>query len=935
MLKVMLQKLWNKKWMSISLFVGIALLTATAASFPMYRTAAYDRMLQDIFDQYFSENGKWPAMNSITFVSKKGSDGTSLNNMEQLVTGLHEQLGVTEREVITYYSLAISDANSLMNRDDVKEIGLRVSFMSKMEEKVILRSGELYSETGIDNEGCLEAIISQSCMVKRELLLGETLEFANMKDPYGNPLHVKIVGVFEAADKQDPYWQVKPEAMAVNCVIRESVFREYFTEDQVGNFQITCIYFPMWEYDKLKASDVRHLADMTRYITEESSYSSAFSVSPYLSILDNYERKQARIDAALFLLQVPTWILLGAFLFMISTQMYDLESNEISVMKSRGGSGQQIFRLYLYQSVFLTLLGAAAGLPLGRLFAEVLGATRSFLEFQTRRTLKVTYTQEIWIYVLTAMAGCVLMITLPAIRHSRLTIVNLKQQKAERRFSWWEVCFLDIILLAISLYEYRSFSRNEAQIENSAFLGEPMDPLLYISSSLFIVGLGLLLLRLQPLLVGLLFRIGKRFWGPASYISFMENRKNGRKQQFIMVFLILSIALGVFHSTAARTILQNAKENMFYVDGADRIIREIWRDNRAALYEGEAPELRYYEPDFDKYRLLPGAKSYTKVVYDTVGRLTSSKGNGQRINLMGIHTKQFGEITYMPEGLLEKHYYEYLNELADEASGALLSASFRDVLGYRVGDAISFVNRDGSRMSLKIVDFVEYWPSYKPYVMTLDSEGGVKTNPQYLVIANIAALTKSWGTVPYEVWVSNSGEEIEGFSQWIEEENARLTKYVNRQADLDAVEEEPLLQGTNGILTMGFLMTMLLCATGYLLYWVLSIRSREMFFGILRAKGMRKGEIFHLLINEQIFCGVFCVIAGLSIGILASKMFVPILQIAYAASEQVLPIRLITQDQDMVRLCSVIGAVMTMCLIVLVVLVRKLNVAKALKLGEE
>ena len=935
MLKVMLQKLWYKKWMSVSLFVGIALLTATAASFPMYRTAAYDRMLQDEFDQYLSENSSWPAMNFLTVISKKEAGGTTISRMEQLMTELHEQLGVTEREIVTYYYLARSDAHSQMNRDDVEEIGLRVSFMSGLEEKITLLSGELYSETGIDDDGFIEAVISQSCMVESGLLLGETLEFAYLKDPQGKPLRVKIVGIFGAADSQDYYWQVKPEALSTNCMIQEAVFREYFTGDRAGGFQITCNYYPMWDYEQLKASDVSRLADMTRYFTERSAYRNTFSEPPYLHILDDYERKQARIDAALLLLQVPIWILLGAFLFMISTQMYDLERNEISVMKSRGSSGLQIFRLYLYQSIFLTLLGGAAGLPLGRQFAKVLGATGSFLEFQIRRTLTVIYTRETYLYMLAAMAGCVLMITLPAIKHSSLTIVNLKQQKAARRYSWWELCFLDVILLGIALYEYYSFSRNEAQIEASAFMGEPMDPLLYISSSLFIVGLGLLLLRLQPLLVGLLFRIGKHFWGPAAYISFMENRKNGRKQQFIMLFLILSISLGMFHSTAARTILQNAKENTFFVDGADMIIREIWRDNTSATYDGEAPELKYYEPDYDKYRFLPGAKSYTKVIYDDGGHLTSTNGSGQGIILMGIHTKQFGEITSMPEGLLEKQYYEYLNELADDASGALLSASFRDLLGFQAGDAVSFVNRDGKRMNLKIVDFVEYWPGYIPTVMTLNSDGSVMTTPQYLVIANITTLTRNWGTVPYEVWISSSGKDTGGFRQWVEEQNVRLMKYVDRQADMEAVVEEPLLQGTNGILTMGFLMTMLLCATGYLLYWILAIRSREMFFGVLRAKGMRKGEIFHLLINEQIFCGGFCVIAGSFIGYLASKMFVPILQIAYAASNQVLPIRLITQDQDMVRLYSVIGAVMAICLIVLVILVRKLNVAKALKLGEE
>ena len=34
-------------------------------------------------------------------------------------------------------------------------------------------------------------------------------------------------------------------------------------------------------------------------------------------------------------------------------------------------------------------------------------------------------------------------IPLPALKHSRLTIVKLKQQKAAKKRSWWEKCFLD------------------------------------------------------------------------------------------------------------------------------------------------------------------------------------------------------------------------------------------------------------------------------------------------------------------------------------------------------------------------------------------------------------------------------------------------------------------------------------------------------------
>ena len=44
-----------------------------------------------------------------------------------------------------------------------------------------------------------------------------------------------------------------------------------------------------------------------------------------------------------------------------------------------------------------------------------------------------------------------------------------------------------------------------------------------------------------------------------------------------------------------------------------------------------------------------------------------------------------------------------------------------------------------------------------------------------------------------------------------------------------------------------------------------------------------------MLINEQIFSGVFAILGGIGIGHLSSRMFVPILQTAYAASNQVLP----------------------------------------------
>lgn len=936
MLKVMLQKLWHKKWMVMCLLLGSILLIATVVSFPMYRNAAFDRMLQDEFQEYLTENGEWPGINEFIIVSKKDAGGKAMNKMETLMQNIYADLGVKENQTIYFYNLGKAEAHSLMNREDVDSISVKIGFMSDLESHVKMLSGEMYSDNGLTEDGSYEVVISQSCMVSANLLVGETLELDALKDGDGKPIRIKIVGVFTEENSSDFYWQTSADEMDGFCFINEELFRSQFTKEKAGKYTITCKYYSLFNYEDIKAVDVKHLKEQTIYLTEESQYRSTLNKPDYLGILERFESKKGRIEATLFILQIPVLILLCAFLFMISGQMYDMERNEISVIKSRGSSGMQIFRLYLYQSIFLTIFGTLAGLPLGALFCRLLGSARNFLEFSIRGELHISLTKDVYLYLLLAMFTSILIMTLPAVKHSKLSIVKLKQQKALKKRSWWEKCFLDIICLAVALYGYYSYRGNEEALAVNVLKGESLDPLLYISSSLFIMGLGLLFLRLQPLVIKLIYTLGKRFWKPASYASFTENIKNGRKQQSIMLFMILTISLGMFHAIVARTILQNAADNASYLCGTDLMIKETWQNNGGLAADGTTTSLLYYEPDYAKYAGLESVSSYTRVIYDEKAYIPGSSNKRQNITLMAIQTKEFGECTYISRYLLDKPYYTYLNELAEEPNGILVSRNFESMLGYKIGDTITYANNDKFTATGKIVDFIDYWPGYIPRSKILNVDGSVSDQDNYLVVANYGTLKQSWGVVPYEVWMKmKEGADTDEFYAWVTEKDLKVTKYIDKAATLNGVVEDPLLQGTNGVLTMGFIVTMILCIMGYLIYWIMSIRSREMLFGVLRACGMHKGELFHMLINEQIFSGVLSILAGLGIGKLTSELFVPMLQTAYAAANQVLPMQLITDTQDMVRLYGVVILGMLVCLVVLIVLVFKLNVAKALKLGEE
>lgn len=933
MLRIMLQKMWHKRWMNLSLLLGCILLVATVVSFPLYQKSAYDRLLNDEFKNHLATEGTWPTMTSFSITCNKERGGSTIKKLEDYMEKVPGDLGLTAKQTVYSYNLTKAVAHSEMNRSDVAELNIVLGGMSDIEKHVQMLSGELFSETGIDSEGRIEVIVSQDCLVDKKFLVGETIAFDHMKDAKGKPLRLVIKGVFEPADSGDFYWQPDNKLLATGCLMPFETFREMFTGENAIKYSITANYSSMYEYEDITSEKVETIINNAEHLKTKSKFKSVVKIHEFKDILENYILKQNRISATLVILQVPVLVMLAAFLFMISGQMYEMEKNEISVIKSRGSSGGQIFRLYLYQGLVLTITGSLIGVPLGTLFSRILGSTRNFLEFDTSRSLNVVFTDEAKWYLLIAMAVTLMSITLPAIKHSRVTIVNLKQQKALKKKALWEKLFIDIILLGVSFYGYYSFNKNSADLSGAVLTGESLDPLLYISSSVFIVGAGLFFLRIQPYIIKLIYIITKRRTSPAGFISFQENIKNTKKQHLIMLFLIMTISLGMFHATVARTILQNAVDNTAYKDGADVIIQENWPQK---VDENNRPTGEYKEPDFSKYATMDFAAKYTKVLFDNKAFVKQGTTGRIAVTLMGIHTKEFGQITNVDRSIIEKHYYTYLNELAENRNGILVSKSFANIHNYKVGDSITYSNERGESLTGTIVDFFDYFPGYAPKASGINPDGTTFSDDQFLIVGHYDVMKNNWGVRPYEIWVKlNENADNKDIYNWIEGHNLSIKKYTNRNNDIEVTMEDPLLQGTNGVLTMGFAVTIILCGVGYLIFWVMSIRERELIFGVLRACGFHKREIFHLLINEQIFSGLFSVAAGIGIGKLTSFMFVPILQTSYASKDQMLPMKLITEASDMYKLYGIIGAVMALCLVVLVVLLFRMNVTKALKLGEE
>ena len=86
---------------------------------------------------------------------------------------------------------------------------------------------------------------------------------------------------------------------------------------------------------------------------------------------------------------------------------------------------------------------------------------------------------------------------------------------------------------------------------------------------------------------------------------------------------------------------------------------------------------------------------------------------------------------------------------------------------------------------------------------------------------------------------------------------------------------------------------------------------------------------------EQIFSSGISILIGAGLGVLSSVLFVPLVQIFYASTDQTVPLTVVFKALDMVRLFSVIGIVIVICMVVLGKLISKINISQALKLGED
>lgn len=944
MLRFVFRKIVKSRWLVACLLIGGILASCVLSGVPMYTKAVMERMLTRDLTEIQQSTGVYPGKFTVSWNSSFANGGEALlsrfHASRDQVDQVIEKMGLPVQSQSLYRGVSFSyltpSDTPLEQLPSSQRKSATLAALTGLPSHVQMVSGSLPSGQ-LTEDGAIEVMVTAAAAKKLDVLVGKSYYFQNK---YWDKIQkVTVTGIFEPADPADLYWIYNLGGADSDLFMDQALFEQLYT-DPAGEqgWANQAFWSYALDYTAISAGRFEELSQTVEdfILSNRGGLGVEFAAQETLAA---YGQRQDTLTGMLWIYQVPVVLMLLFYIVMVSGMIVGYEQNEMAVLKSRGASRGQVLCIYLYQTLLLALAAAVAGPVLAKGACRLIGSSNGFMEFVNRSALPVAYTgAAIACGVGAAVIFCCAVLV-PVLLHSTASVVEHKRKKNRARQPFWKKFFLDLVLLAVALYGLYSYRRQEQfTLDANLSAGSiPMDPLLLVVSTAFILGAGLLFLRIYPLVMKLVFRLGRRAWSPVAYTGLLSVSKVGAREYFIMIFLIFTAALGVYNAISARALNQNQEDRLAYALGADFVLQEKWQGREISLGGDDAAASAspagvqdtltlYTEPPFQKFREIEGLECVTKVLSKKSITVSNFRETTQ---LMGILPQEFAAAAWSRPGLIHgRSLAAYMNLMSYDYRAVLVSDSLLEASGLEVGDEISFKwGSNGDFITGVIFGTVDCFPGWSPYITS---------GRNHLIVANLDYLQKESLMEPYQVWakMARDGTSAQVY-QSIEEQGISLSSIQDRSQQTIRLKNDAMLQGTNGSLTLSFLITIAVTLIGYAIYWILSIKSRMLQFGILRSMGMSRLKLSLVLACEQLFISLIPMAAGFGIGTLAGRLYVPLIDLQVDPIDRIPAFTAALQGSDYLVLLFSFGLMVAVGIGVLAGIVNRMKLTQVLKLGED
>jgi len=577
---IILRKIIKNRWLVLSLVTGITISTALLASIPAYTNGILQRMLIKDLQKYQEDYTQFPGYMGIQ--SKLYGADADFNRR------IYNSVSAFCQKVPEYIELPLLSASSFLSSDCFKivtyykegtrelkrDIFFKLCAKDGMEQNIRIIDGRMPEAP--HPGGVYEAIVSEETLAKLDLVVGRELDVHDYINKDNPPFRIKIVGVFERLPGSELFWHGSRYDDTSVFVSYDVMNNELLQKSLLTTCSMQWDF--CFDYNDIKVQKTGDIIETDAKLRKElgERYNNAvYYTFPARNIIEQFYGKRQQLLTVILSINVPVLVMLGLFIFMVSFLKVRRERNEIAVLMSRGAGRLQVTLMYLLEGICIAAVSMLLGPQCGLFLSRLIGASNGFLEFVNRTAIDVSLQWPSYAYALLGAAMSVIVLAIPAFLATRSTVVIHKQNVARRiaKPFWWK-SYLDVVLLAVSGYGIYVFDRRQRTLLETGLSAKyiEIDPLLFVVPAVFIIAVALVVLRVLPVLINLLFRAGKRFWTPALYGVLLQVCRSGTQYYFLLLFLVFTLALGHFSSNAARTINLNAEEKIRYSVAADIVI---------------------------------------------------------------------------------------------------------------------------------------------------------------------------------------------------------------------------------------------------------------------------------------------------------------------------------------------------------------------------
>ena len=805
----------------------------------------------------------------------------------------------------------------------------------------------------------IEVMMTDDAIDKLGLVVGDQFKVLyrdrdrNTRTKFENPIGVTIVGRFIPTDPRSTYWIYNAETTFGDggMYINRDIYLDKLVERFPGIFY-EASWYSDFDAEAIRASNYKEVIgnlETLRFNANKILPDTKLVVSPE-DTLYRFSQKLFFLKLILFILGAPIVAIVLYYISLSSSMAVERQRKEIAILKSRGVGASQIVGIYVLEGLMIGAVAMIAGPFLATHVAQIIGKTYTFLIFTNREELRITLSAQHYLFAALAVALSIAATLGPAISAARQSIITHEQAVSRTtRRPLYQRFFLDFMLLAIAMYGYATIRRRDSLLtfgpEDELF----SDPLLLIAPVIFIFAVALVFLRFFPVVVSVIAAVGARFYGVGVHLGL---RQMGRSPgQFIrLVFLlILTFAIGTFSASMAATVDRNISDRILFKVGADAFFAEsgIW------LVDVESWQITPAERHYD---LLdesgkPEIQQLARLWNTHANYQPPGQGKTETLTVFGVDPIAFANTVWWRKDFSSSSLNELMNSLAlDERAILVDKAYFHDQLLLNIGDPL--------RMNLGM-------PYYLPDDLLLEAATGgrygerqyfkfgrdqleftiagwIDTFPTHypedgpFVVTNVNYIHRSSGESPWDIIATLGPDDSAGdLSNRLRALGIDVVSVMDFTGELLKIRNDATQIGTFGILTVGFLISMVLTLLGFLTYSFLSFHRRLQEFGILRAMGLSTRQMITLFIFENGFPIFLGTAVGTVLGILAGTLFIPFLQLSVDQFASTPPFIVEVGWRDIARVFVIFGVVVAITLPVSVWMLRRIQIHEAMKFGGE